>query len=1307
MFEYEKNCTLLVPAAAGSSAPTSSELQKRLEDPSDGEKCKALRELIIWMTNGESYSRLLMTVIRYVVQSTNHKVKKYLQLYWEVVEKCNEDGSLKEEMILVCNALRNDLQHPNEYIRGSTLRLLCNLRFIKLIQPLIESILENLQHRHSYVRRNAVMCIYSIIKTFGVEIIPSAVDEVEKLLLIEGDVSTKRNAFLVLTHCDVERSLRYILSIQENVTYMGDVIQMVLLELLGKNCKDYPSFRNNLVQLIVNITQSGSPAVSFEGANTLIKIGNSTPNSTIKIALQAYINLLLTHSDNNVRYIVLNRISKITSITSALYILQKSFVKDILRVLLCSDCYSLQIKVIEIMLSSLLTKNNCLDIFQFLLKHLQDISIQSQSKFSSSGGGGDAGSGCSGGGMRAESPNGCSLAVHAAGGHGAAVAGHHGAGLGEEYGNYDFNSTYGLTSGFDLGHGEFGGLGVISSRGGVGGRMSDLQQFQSYQLILIKSLHRITRRYHKITFKPMIDTMVTFLSNSNPIVVNEITQFLKEMAISYPEYQNEIASQLITHMPYIQFSRPLRTCLWILSECDYQNDKEKISSIINVIYSSLEPLPLRGGGPGIPKRNSQSIMGGSSVGVDLCGSEEDGDRSDGLQTGGECLSEHQSLGESGSGSGGGCSSNIITKTVILEDGTYSTQNVEYNMSGASMGVPSLVGDQLSSLAGEGDRHAGVGVANHLRSIIVRDEDLILVASIGVSLVKLLCTPCLAGEDREDSEIINFGVEMYNKVLYVIVCLLRFCLNDQKSGGIQNDTTHRLVHCYLLLKSIYEDLGQQKVGDRQESLGDMVNELVPIKLSERTKLLKRRLFPSLKGIHKIDECSGERKDGMKLRKELLGEKKSLNAISSKRYPYNVVNFRQLKEKMFSNKVDIAHIDDDEEEEEVVVMVGERERRNEFGYVDGSVGSMMFGSPEGGGLRMGMADNSSCKRIYPITGFNDPIYIEAILQVQHQDVLLELIVTNKSCNAVQNVQIELYPYGNLRVVEKPQVINHLDPRNTTHVYSTAQVMSIETGILFGFVTFQTKSSSGDGVGASGGSGVSGGSSYSSASSSQLLGLNDIVVLNEISIDLVDFITDSNIPSPLFRQLWSEFEWENKIPIHSNCDSFIQFLRYLMKETKLSLVGCDDSEGRRPASGEDPCHLVMMDENSSFFAANLYARSIFGEDALVNLSLEKQQSTSQKEDSEREPKTMINGTVRIRSRTQGIALSLGDHIVSLQRRIPMEELQSIGGYVDNDENQIANEEMRDKRRGLGRYGVGFEDSRGYGRHSRLLNIDFGEIY
>ena len=52
-----------------------------------------------------------------------------------------------------------------------------------------------------------------------------------------------------------------------------------------------------------------------------------------------------------------------------------------------------------------------------------------------------------------------------------------------------------------------------------------------------------------------------------------------------------------------------------------------------------------------------------------------------------------------------------------------------------------------------------------------------------------------------------------------------------------------------------------------------------------------------------------------------------------------------------------------------------------------------------------------------------------------------------------------------------------------------------------------------------------------------------------------------------------------------------------------------------------------------------SVFGEDALVNVSVEKKDDNDGK----------LAGYIRIRSKTQGIALSLGDRITAVQRGLP----------------------------------------------------------
>lgn len=150
--------------------------------------------------------------------------------------------------ILICQNLRNNLQHPNEYIRGVTLRFLCRIREEEIFEPLIPSILTCLEHRHSYVRRNAVLAINSIYKLPKGEMhLQDAPDLIEKVLNSEQDLSTKRNAFLMLCNHAQDRAVHYLLSQVDNVAHWGDILQMAVLELIRKVCfEDTPTFMTKL-----------------------------------------------------------------------------------------------------------------------------------------------------------------------------------------------------------------------------------------------------------------------------------------------------------------------------------------------------------------------------------------------------------------------------------------------------------------------------------------------------------------------------------------------------------------------------------------------------------------------------------------------------------------------------------------------------------------------------------------------------------------------------------------------------------------------------------------------------------------------------------------------------------------------------------------------------------------------------------------------------------------------------------------------------------------------------------------------------
>ena len=181
----EKSCTLLVHFDKATPA-LANEIKESLEGNDVESKIEALKKAIMLLLNGETIPQLFITIIRYVLPSEDHTIQKLLLLYLELIEKTDSKGKVLPEMILICQNLRNNLQHPNEFIRGVTLRFLCRLNESEIVEPLLLTILSNLEHRHSFVRRNAVLAEMSVYRLpQGEQLLDSAPEIVEKFLTSE------------------------------------------------------------------------------------------------------------------------------------------------------------------------------------------------------------------------------------------------------------------------------------------------------------------------------------------------------------------------------------------------------------------------------------------------------------------------------------------------------------------------------------------------------------------------------------------------------------------------------------------------------------------------------------------------------------------------------------------------------------------------------------------------------------------------------------------------------------------------------------------------------------------------------------------------------------------------------------------------------------------------------------------------------------------------------------------------------------------------------------------------------------------
>jgi len=274
-------------------------------------------------------------------------------------------------------------------------------------------------------------------------------------------------------------------------------------------------------------------------------------------------------------------------------------------------------------------------------------------------------------------------------------------------------------------------------------------------------------------------------------------------------------------------------------------------------------------------------------------------------------------------------------------------------------------------------------------------------------------------------------------------------------------------------------------------------------------------------------------------------------------------------------------------------------DELGRVTG------LGDPKGEGLQL--------NRLVQLSGLSDPVYVEAYVTVHQYDILLDVLVINQTSDTLTNLTLELATMGDLRLCERPRDYT-IGPFDQTRIKANIKVSSTENGIIFGNIVYN----------------VAGQASTYAAD-------NNVVVLNEVHIDIMDYINPASCTNLEFRTMWSEFEWENKVAVNTQIRDVNAYLEHILRSTNMKCL-----TARKALVGE-----------CGFLAANLYARSIFGEDALANLSIEQQEGGR------------IEGFIRIRAKTQGIALSLGDKITSEQKtnkkltelQINLEEAQKLG--------------------------------------------------
>lgn len=84
---------------------------------------------------------------------------------------------------------------------------------------------------------------------------------------------------------------------------------MAALQLVVKVCQNKPEEKGKYLKILLSLLQSKHPGVVYECAVALVSLSQAP--TAIRAAANCFCELLVTHSDNNVKLIVLERIEEL------------------------------------------------------------------------------------------------------------------------------------------------------------------------------------------------------------------------------------------------------------------------------------------------------------------------------------------------------------------------------------------------------------------------------------------------------------------------------------------------------------------------------------------------------------------------------------------------------------------------------------------------------------------------------------------------------------------------------------------------------------------------------------------------------------------------------------------------------------------------------------------------------------------------------------------------------------------------------------------------------------------------------------
>lgn len=230
------------------------------------------------------------------------------------------------------------------------MRFLCKLREPELLEPLLSSARSCLEHRHAYVRKNAVFAVASIYQ-HSPSLIPDAAELIATFLEGESDPTCKRNGFAALSSISHDKALAYLSTVFDGIPNAEELLQLVELEFIRKDAIQNSQNKARYLRLIFDLLEANTSTVVYEAASSLTALTNNPV--AVKAAAGKFIELAIKEADNNVKLIVLDRVDQLRQNNEGIL---DDLIMEILRVLSSPDI-DVRKKALEIALEMVSSKN--------------------------------------------------------------------------------------------------------------------------------------------------------------------------------------------------------------------------------------------------------------------------------------------------------------------------------------------------------------------------------------------------------------------------------------------------------------------------------------------------------------------------------------------------------------------------------------------------------------------------------------------------------------------------------------------------------------------------------------------------------------------------------------------------------------------------------------------------------------------------------------------------------------------------------------------------------------------------------------